>query len=375
MGINIRVDGDVLARSRFASTPAVEVLATLRGRHRPPVTPTGAVHHTARWNRRAADRLDPATLRLLHALYPADHPYTPDFLTPRPTSTRATIGDVVEAIAATPEEVVEYHLDIGLDGRPVRPEVSRQFVSEEHYRRWRRAVPTPLAGLLRAGPAALAEEAARAVQAFFAAALAEDWPVVSSIVGTDIAVRGEQISAHGWGGMLEDLGDLTWTGSELIVDRPFEGVVDWADDGILFLPSTGHSGPVLFSAERPHSPVMTYPASGTAALWSGGRATTSPPEVAIEGVIGRGRRAILVSLDRPRTTRDLSRIDGRSESTISYHLNVLARAGLVTKRRSGRGVAYRRTALAETLVGTEPAGPGPRRSDAGDPLHRSRATL
>ena len=314
MGIRILVDGDVLARSCFAFTPAVEVLAALRGRHRPPVTPPGVVHHSARWNRRAADRLDPATLRLLHALYPADHPYTPDFLTPRPTSPRATIGDVVEAIAATPEEVVEYHLDIGLNGRPVRPEVSRQFVSDEHYRAWRRPVPTPLAGLLRAGPAALAE-------------------------------------------------------------RPFEGVVDWADDGILFLPSTGHSGPVLFSAERPHSPVMTYPASGTAALWTGGRAATSPPEAAVEGVIGRGRRAILASLDRPRTTRDLSRIDGRSESTISYHLGVLARAGLVTTRRSGRGVAYRRTPLAETLVGARPPGPEPRQPDEDVPSHRPRAPL
>lgn len=37
----------------------------------------------------------------------------------------------------------------------------------------------------------------------------------------------------------------------------------------------------------------------------------------IADLIGRGRREVLELLDRPRTTRDLSRLDGRAESTIS----------------------------------------------------------
>lgn len=362
MSIHILVDGDVLARSRFAITPALEVIDALRARDRPPSTPPGTEHHTLRWNRRAAARLSASTTELLHALVPTDHDYTPDFLTPRPSGHLATISHVVESIAATPDEVVDHHLDIGLDGRPVRPEVAAQFASEEAYRAWRRPVPDALARLLPGGPRAVAEEAAHAVEAWYRHAVSEDWPLVRSVVETDIADRGARISAHGWAAMLEDLGDVTWTGSELRIERPYEGVVDWADDGVLFIPSTARTGRVQFCAERPDSPLLIYTARGTAALWSGRRA--DPPREAPEGVdlIGRGRRAILDRLDRPRTTRDLSRLDGRSESTISYHLGVLTRAGLVDKRRSGGSVAYHRTPLADSFVG---AGAGPTEVDRG----------
>ncbi len=349
MAIHILVDSDVLSRSRFALSPAFEVVASLRARGRHPAVPPGCVHHLRRWEDRARARVDGRTLDLLHALVPTSHPYTPDFLTPRPTGTRDTIRDCVEAIAGAPEDVVAYHLDIGIDGRAVRPEVVAQFASEEAYRRWRRPAPPTLAPLLRAGPRAVAQEAARAVEAYFAAAVAEDWPDVRAVLESDVALRAEQISARGWAAVLEDLGDLTWTGTEVTVERPFEGVVDWADDGVLLVPSAGHAGPVQFCAEPPDSPVLVYAARGTAALWSGARPRPGGQQD-VAGLIGPGRGAILAVLDRPRTTRDLSRIDGRSESTISYHLGVLARAGLVAKRRSGRGVAYRRTVLADTLL-------------------------
>ena len=349
MSIHILVDGVVRARSRFAFSPAFEVLGAIRSRGSTPVTPTGAVHHVARWNERARCAVDPATRELLHALYPVDHEYTPDFLTPRPTGARESIEQVLEAIASTPEETVEHHLDIALDGRAVRPEVAEQFPSEEAYRAWRRPVPPALARLVDAGPRAVAEESARAIGAWFSAAMAGEWPDVRVVLEADIAHRGAQISSRGWAAMLADLGDLTWTGTELLVERPYEGVVDWADDGVLFVPSAAHSGRVQFCAERPDSPVMTYTARGTAALWSrpresGGAGTD------VMGLVGRGRSEILVRLDRPRTTRDLSRLDGRSESTISYHLGVLADAGLVARRRFGGSVAYRRTPLADSLV-------------------------
>lgn len=350
MGIHILVDSEVLARSRFASSPAVEVMATLRSRASPPPTALGAVHHTSRWNHRAAEALDEPTLAVLHALAPVDHDYTPDFLTPRPTGTRLTIDEVVETIATTPEEIVDYHLDIGLAGRPVRPEVVEQFASDEAYLAWRRPLPRALAAVVAAGPRAVAEEAARAIQLFHAHGMADDWPLVRSVLETDIAERGTQISTRGWAAMLDDLGGLTWTGSELTLQRPYEGVVDWADDGVLFVPSTAHTGRVQFTAERPDSPVVTYPARGTALLWSRRHESAHDPVHDVAELIGQGRRAILLRLDRPRTTRDLSRLDGRSESTISYHLGVLTRAGLVDKRRSGGSVAYRRTALAESLV-------------------------
>src|SRR5690606_12580312 len=123
--------------------------------------------------------------------------------------------------------------------------------------------PGALARLVAAGPRAVAEESARAVEAWYTHATAKDWPLVSSVLEADIRHRSAQISTKGWAAMLEDLGDLTWTGSELTLRRPYEGVIDWAEDGVLFIPCTTARGGVQFTAERPDSPVMTYPASGT----------------------------------------------------------------------------------------------------------------
>ncbi|MGN7248267.1 winged helix-turn-helix domain-containing protein [Janibacter anophelis] len=106
------------------------------------------------------------------------------------------------------------------------------------------------------------------------------------------------------------------------------------------------TGAVLRRASR--QPGADLPAQGVAALWSGRGQQDDGTDIA--DLIGRGRREVLELLDRPRTTRDLSRLDGRAESTISYHLGVLARAGLVSKQRSGGSVGYRRTDLGDSLV-------------------------
>jgi DNA-binding transcriptional ArsR family regulator len=46
-------------------------------------------------------------------------------------------------------------------------------------------------------------------------------------------------------------------------------------------------------------------------------------------------------------------MSGRAAATVSYHLGVLRRARLVTSRRSGRGVLYRRTALGDAFLAGE----------------------
>ncbi len=95
-------------------------------------------------------------------------------------------------------------------------------------------------------------------------------------------------------------------------------------------------GPLLFVAEKPRTPTPIYAARGTAPLW------TTPPAADMERLaqlIGRTRLAILLRLAEPRTTQDLSRLDGHSPATVSYHLGVLSGSRLVTGRRGGRGAS------------------------------------
>ncbi|MEV4537591.1 winged helix-turn-helix domain-containing protein [Asanoa sp. NPDC049518] len=344
MAIRIPTDVATLARSRFATSPASEVMATLRGR-RSATLPT----HARRWHSRALARLDAWTVDLLHALVPADHPYVPDFLTPNPRQPRETRDRTVEAIAATPPDDVARELDFGLAGRPVHREFAESFGDEQRYLRWRRPAPGVLADLIGAGEAALAREAADAFGRFFDAAIAEDWPRVTAVLDADVAHRSEVMAERGLAAMIGTLGtELDWDGHELTLRRPYDVMVDWADDGVLLTPCTALAGSVVLAAERPRTPQLTYPARGTAALHS------DPGDVDrathLGELISATRLRILRRLDEPHTTQALSELDGRATATISYHLGVLHRGGLVTSRRSGRGVLYRRTALGDALL-------------------------
>lgn len=341
MAIRILTDVATLARSRFAISPAYELTATLAGRN------AGAPSHARRWYARALARLDEWTLELLHALVPLDHPYVPDFLAPHPRQPRQTRDEMVAAIAATPADELALQLDFAFADRPVHPEHAESFGGEARYQRWRRRPPPILADLLGSGDAALAKEAAGAFGRFFDAALADDWAAVVDVLEADIAHRSEAMATHGLATMLQTLGtDLAWDGGAVTLARPFEVTVDWADDGLLLVPCTAHVGPILFTSERPRTPVLTYTARGVGTLLADrGRDATHLTEL-----LGATRLGILQRLDEPLTTTTLSRLDGHAAATISHHLGVLRRAGLVAARRGGRGVFYRRTALADALL-------------------------
>lgn len=66
---------------------------------------------------------------------------------------------------------------------------------------------------------------------------------------------------------------------------------------------------------------------------------------------------MLVTLAQPATTLDLSAGLKASRAGVNEHLHVLRRAGLVTPRRDGRAVRYRRTAAGDALVAAAAASP------------------
>lgn len=336
------MSAELLGRTRFAVSPAPEILSALawQGRPHPP-------RHVARWLARADDGVDPALLTLLTDLAGSAHAYAPDFLTPAPVGRSTTIDELVEGIAATDADTIDYHLDIGFNGRPVRSYVVAQFESEEAYVQWRRPLPASVAHLLRQGHDVLAQVAAEAVRAWFDVALAVDWPDVRAVLDDDIAYRGDRMIHEGSTALLEDLDpSMSWDGNGVVLDRPFDGDIDWEHDGLLLLPCSSQRG-VIFSAEDPDPPRVIYPARGTASL--GGPATVSaPPE--LRELIGETRAVLLSLLAEPSPTSRLARDSGWSQATVSYHLGILARSGLVEGRRRGRSVVYARTPRAEVLL-------------------------
>ncbi len=340
-GVHIEMPAEVLGRSRWVISPAVQVVGSVQHHSAPQLWP-----HLTRWHERA-HQLESAAAALLSALVP-QHGYSPDFLTPPPEGRIESIDRTCERIAETPVELIDYHLDIAFRGRAMPPHVVETFGSTEAFERFRRDQPSVVRQMLRRGGArALARASAEALAAYFAVAIAPDWPQVQSVLEDDIAHHAMRSATHGALQMVEDIGEgVSWQDGGLHLPRPYDVTVDWADDGVLFMPSVSHTGRVLFSAERPATPFIIYPARAVARLWQDPCAEA--PHV-IADLIGETRAMLLERVARPQSTLQLSRDTGCAPATVSYHLGILLRAGLVHRRRQGRAVLYERTTLADVL--------------------------
>ncbi|MGP4002682.1 ArsR/SmtB family transcription factor [Streptomyces sp. 8N706] len=96
----------------------------------------------------------------------------------------------------------------------------------------------------------------------------------------------------------------------------------------------GEGSAYLIYPLQPHTPVRPDPGA-----WH-----------SLGKVIGHSRCALLADLGIPRTTTQLAAQHHLSQSTVSYHLAQLHRAGQVTRTRAGNRVYYERRAESEALV-------------------------
>jgi DNA-binding transcriptional ArsR family regulator len=84
------------------------------------------------------------------------------------------------------------------------------------------------------------------------------------------------------------------------------------------------------------------------------RAGSGPTEPAAPrrgpGRISQPRAGVLVLLDTPKSTTQLTALTGQGLGSVGRHLKVLLTARLVGRRRAGRSVLYHRTAAGQILV-------------------------
>jgi DNA-binding transcriptional ArsR family regulator len=71
---------------------------------------------------------------------------------------------------------------------------------------------------------------------------------------------------------------------------------------------------------------------------------------ALATVLGPVRAATLQALRQPLIIRELARVVYCAPTTVTYHLNQLAAAGLITREKSGPSVWVRRTGRGDELV-------------------------
>ncbi|GAB3862967.1 DUF5937 family protein [Dactylosporangium cerinum] len=310
-----------LARIRFARSPMHEVMSSMRVADH-----AGRARMHQPWVRSVRGAVSALRLELLRPLL-ADPRYVPEFLMPSPDRMDTRFADELARVRTTPEDAVRAQLEL-LGGDAPLPETLRPLY--EH--------PERELGRLAAE-----------VQAYWRVAIEPVWSRLAGLLDAEVGYRADQLTSGGIVRLLGNLHpELEYADDALRILWPTwrsQRRLDGA--GVLLVPCV-FAWPSLLVDTDPQGPTLIYGPRGVGQVWDGSARSSAPP---VADLLGRSRAALLVRLDLPLSTTQVARDLGLSAASVSEHLSVLRRSGLVTSRRSGRQVLYQRTALGTDLLG------------------------
>jgi DNA-binding transcriptional ArsR family regulator len=197
-------------------------------------------------------------------------------------------------------------------------------------------------------PAEALAEVVEQMRMFWDAALAPWWRRLLAALDAEIASRACRLATVGAQAAFAGLHPTeTWDGGFLCVHPTKKAPTDveLGGRGVLRVPAALTWPSVWPRTDPPWDPALVYPPAGLAELW----APDERRDDALGSLLGRRRARILLELERPSSTLGLAQRLGVGPSSVSDHLGVLRRAGLVAGRREGRRVVYARTANGDAL--------------------------
>ncbi|MEV8597656.1 helix-turn-helix domain-containing protein [Streptomyces sp. NPDC052012] len=324
--IELTVDAAGLARSRFAVSPLHEVTSTLLPWGLRPESPTDP------WVARARRVLRRARLPLLSALALDAGGYVPDFLSPHPSGPSPTVEEELEQVRATPPERVLAELEALRDGRPGSGLAGTEL-------------PQEVRCAMSRGGERVARQAAEELRRYWDLAFAPHWEAARATLEAEVDRCAGVLARLGAAGLFDSLHPgIRWAGGTLRVESRF--TVALPVPLVVVVPSLVAPAPgVAVDPVRGggRAPMLAYPVRVRAT------APATPAEE-LAGLLGPTRAGLLAALGRPASTGELAARHFLSPATVSYHLGVLHRAGLVSRTRSGRSVLYRQTPAGARLV-------------------------
>jgi DNA-binding transcriptional ArsR family regulator len=318
-----------VARTRFGFSPLAEVVQSL---YQLSSSRVPSLHRP--WWEATRGGLRGVDMALLHAVLPASA-YVADFL----FSAASHPGGIEEQLRLVAEA----------DVAGIRADVEAVW--------GRQPVPAPARDLVAEG-AGGARRLADVLWRYWTVAIEPHWQQVRAVLEDDLAYRAAQLTAGGVDALLSGLHpEVSVRGEVLRIDKPRHSVDhDLAGDGLALFPSV-FAWPGLMVDKAPGRPAtLVYACRGVGRLWGRGSSQPGCDDEALGALLGSSRAAILGCLALPKSTTELAGELGQSPPSVSFHLSVLRRSGLVTSWRSGRQVLYRRTQLADGLVAA--SGPG-----------------
>jgi DNA-binding transcriptional ArsR family regulator len=309
-------DGSDLLRCRFATSPLWETAHAVRTF----IDPRSRAYLRPWWEQ-VRDRRPAVELLALYVR----RGYSPDFLCQPPAEAAPRIVDQIDAVRATPPERVASELRRVDLAQSCAPDAVRAMLADPEAARDR------LAGHL--------EDAwERLVLPW--------WPRVRELIDADIDHRSRILAAHGLGHVITGLHErIRWVDQTIIIEPAPPEERELGGEGLILMPSAFGWPIVTAVVDEPWLPTLIYPARGIGAFL-GGRAPAGAP---LARLLGRTRARILTDLADPASTATLAARHGLAASTVSAHLTALEGAGLLTRRRHGHEVHYRRTPMGQAL--------------------------
>lgn len=312
-----QLNADTLVRSRFVISPFAETFAALKLLH------AGTAAHPGEqaWLRdhlpgyRARLAADPATAQLVRA--GVSRTWIADFLCPTQKDGETFEGCVARVRAAEPA-AARANLAVSLSA--------------------------PLPAVLERDD--LPERAAALLEYVWTETVRPYWDRRRRILEADVVARTAQVSRGGWAAVLDSLhpGRMRWLGeNRLQVNLHAYPPREISGAELVFMPVTPKTGWVSWEERERYA--LVYACAG--ALTDPG-ARTVP--ASLGALLGPARAGVLVLLDSPMSTSQLTAVTGQGLGSVGRHLRVLLDAGLVERRRAGRSVLYSRTAAGEVLV-------------------------
>jgi DNA-binding transcriptional ArsR family regulator len=319
--IRLRLSPTVLARMRFAYSPLAETAKSLY------MINSGTIHPLHRgWYERVRSDLGRVDRELLRAVVPPGG-HVAEFLFVGATATTTTIEEQLQLVADWPLE--HFMSELAQARRGVGPSAAARRLVE----------------LGADGPRRVAD----AVEQYWRVAVEPYWPQLRAVLDADVAYRVGRLARGGIAELMQDLHpSVELTEHAIRVASLAEDDVDAG--GLTLVPCVFIWPRLWVEIGLAGEPSLTYGARGVGALWQDIDGDSDDEEDALGALLGRTRAEILVSLRLPRSTTDLARLLRLTPPTVSAHLAILRRGGLVTCWRSGRRVLYQRTGVGSTIV-------------------------
>jgi len=315
-------------RIRFAFSPVAETVSSLRalttgqrnGLHGP-------------WLATAGQRLDGVDMELLTSLVRPTG-YIPDFLVPTPPGRTATMESSLAQITETATDVVAGELT----------HLAQHRIAQQGPGRERRA--TLMRDLL-ADPDRAVSRIVAELARYWRQAVEPHWPRVRALLQADLAHRLDELATGGVAQLFRTLHpSVAMRGDLLTIVKYYEGRAQLRERGLMLVPCAFAWPEVRVSTADP-LPSLTYSPRGLGRLWESAPDARESP---LAAVMGRTRATILALLELPMSTTQLATQVELAAPTLNVHLKSLQAAGILTSRRDGRAVLYRRTPLGDQLV-------------------------